>query len=180
MSYELYELQGTLLIGLTIGASLYGALCCQTLAYLRRFTADAAYIRLTVLAIWVLESVHTALVAHSVYYYVILHRGNFSSQIKPVWSVLIQMLPASMAMGFTQFMDHTDMDSWCCYTLMLLLLMLDATRLCNCFRDAQWVDIKLNKLWLTVVSLVLLSVNTLLATGMLLYILLRTRMGIRK
>lgn len=37
----------------------------------------------------VLESAHTALVAHSVYYYAIIKRGNLSSQLKPVWCVIV-------------------------------------------------------------------------------------------
>ncbi|KAF7982365.1 hypothetical protein HWV62_29104 [Athelia sp. TMB] len=48
------------------------------------------------------------------------------------------------------------------------------------FHDAQWIDVKLHNLWLIVVSIALISVNDILATGMLSYVLLRGRMRVRK
>ncbi|EEB99028.1 hypothetical protein MPER_01361, partial [Moniliophthora perniciosa FA553] len=73
--FNLGDTFGAFLISIIISSCLYGAACLQTWYYFRNYN-DRILVRSSVLAILVLETLHTILSIHAVYYYVILNYDN--------------------------------------------------------------------------------------------------------
>jgi len=48
------------------------------------------------------------------------------------------------------------------------------------YHDHRWLDVKINKLWLLIMSIGLITLNDILATGMLCFILFRAFTGTQK
>ncbi|KAE9397913.1 hypothetical protein BT96DRAFT_1020453 [Gymnopus androsaceus JB14] len=69
---------GALLIGVLISCALYGVTTFQTYLYFQQFaTSDSRFLKYTVVFLWLLETVHTALAAAFVFRLQILDFGNF-------------------------------------------------------------------------------------------------------
>ncbi|KAI9001154.1 hypothetical protein BD414DRAFT_473793 [Trametes punicea] len=67
---------GPLLIGVILAAVMYGVSCSQMFYYYTRYPRDPWYIKLLVTAVWTTDSIHQALISHSVYWYLITEYGN--------------------------------------------------------------------------------------------------------
>ncbi|KAF9268234.1 hypothetical protein L218DRAFT_1054048 [Marasmius fiardii PR-910] len=87
-------------------SSLYGVSCVQTWFYFNRYPKDPWYIKLLVLfslsvvdsfsfashlnqvfTVWVLDSIHQALISHTVYFYVVTNFTNAAKQADLVWGL---------------------------------------------------------------------------------------------
>ncbi|KAI1789712.1 hypothetical protein LXA43DRAFT_1096129 [Ganoderma leucocontextum] len=78
------------LIGFTISTTIYGITVLQTYFYFRTYPNDKSYIKLTVGSLWILDTLGTILVAHSLYTYFVL---NFTDPLKDanlVWSFSLE------------------------------------------------------------------------------------------
>lgn len=91
---------GAFLIGVVVSATLYGVTCMQTWYYMSRYFSDPWYIKLLVSAIFLSDSVHQALITHTVYTYLVTDFGNVGDIEKLVWSLSVEVL----FNGFTGFM----------------------------------------------------------------------------
>ncbi|KAI0334812.1 hypothetical protein GY45DRAFT_1367269 [Cubamyces sp. BRFM 1775] len=67
---------GPLLIGVILAAVMYGVSCSQMYYYYTRYPRDPWHIKLLVTAVWTTDSIHQALISHSVYWYLITEYGN--------------------------------------------------------------------------------------------------------
>ncbi|KAL7282081.1 hypothetical protein ACG7TL_003550 [Trametes sanguinea] len=67
---------GPLLIGVILAAVMYGVSCSQMYYYYTRYQRDPWHIKLLVTAVWTTDSIHQALISHSVYWYLITEYGN--------------------------------------------------------------------------------------------------------
>ncbi|KAI0356730.1 hypothetical protein OH77DRAFT_1423700 [Trametes cingulata] len=67
---------GPLLIGVILAAIMYGVSCSQMYYYFTRYPRDPWSIKLLVMAVWTTDSIHQALISHSVYWYLITEYGN--------------------------------------------------------------------------------------------------------
>ncbi|KAE9404450.1 hypothetical protein BT96DRAFT_973115 [Gymnopus androsaceus JB14] len=83
---------GAALIGVICASCLYGVSCVQTWFYFSRYPGDLWYIKLLVAVVWVFDSVHQALISHTVYFYVITNFDNAEEQNNLVWSILLEVL----------------------------------------------------------------------------------------
>jgi len=67
---------GTSFIGFTIATTLYGITCLQTYIYFRNYRKDHRFLKATVTLLWVLDSLTTIFVAHSLYTFFVLDYGK--------------------------------------------------------------------------------------------------------
>ncbi|KAG1813384.1 hypothetical protein EV424DRAFT_63422 [Suillus variegatus] len=83
---------GAFLIGVVVSATLYGVTCVQTWYYYSRYPSDPWYIKLMVGAVLLSDSVHQALITHTVYTYLVTDFGVAADLGKLVWSLIIEVL----------------------------------------------------------------------------------------
>lgn len=76
---------GAGLVGLVVAVMLYGITNAQTYYYFVNYEHDPVANKLLVCVLWTLDTAHTVIITHSVYYYVITHFGIPEAEI--VWSL---------------------------------------------------------------------------------------------
>ncbi|TFY70045.1 hypothetical protein EVG20_g2896 [Dentipellis fragilis] len=64
---------GAMFIGVILAATLYGVTCLQTWSYFRDYPEDTWRIKTLVLAVFISDTVHQALITQSVYEYLVTH-----------------------------------------------------------------------------------------------------------
>ncbi|KAI0946641.1 hypothetical protein AcW1_010055 [Taiwanofungus camphoratus] len=79
---------GAGLIGLVVAVMLYGITNVQTYYYALNYKHDPSLTKLMVAVLWILDTAHTAIITHAVYYYVIIHFADPSASI--VWSLPVR------------------------------------------------------------------------------------------
>ncbi|EIW81148.1 hypothetical protein CONPUDRAFT_82187 [Coniophora puteana RWD-64-598 SS2] len=84
---------GALFVGFAASAVGFGIFTTQVWTYYGKYPGDKLAYKLLVLALWLLEAGHQALVGHTVYYYSV---SNYLNPVplllgKPAWSLVIQL-----------------------------------------------------------------------------------------
>ncbi|KAF7366848.1 MFS general substrate transporter [Mycena sanguinolenta] len=88
MAVDLGLTFGALLLGVLIASTAYGLTIVQTYIYFDRFPNDDMINKITVWLLFVLETFHTAISWHMIYYYLILNFGNLGTFLEqPIWSL---------------------------------------------------------------------------------------------
>ncbi|KAJ6516242.1 hypothetical protein C8R45DRAFT_1142012 [Mycena sanguinolenta] len=83
---------GSALLGCIFAAGLYGVSCVQTWYYFNRYgSTDHWYIKALVGLVFVCDSVHQALISHTVYWYVITNYSRPEALSNLVWSILVSV-----------------------------------------------------------------------------------------
>ncbi|EMD31229.1 hypothetical protein CERSUDRAFT_127525 [Gelatoporia subvermispora B] len=83
---------GACLLGLVAAATLYGITNVQTYMYFRRYPNDWIVLRIAVMILWVLDTVHQAFTTHGVYVLLVTRWGSLAAAIGPVpWSIWINV-----------------------------------------------------------------------------------------
>ncbi|KAF8911863.1 hypothetical protein CPB85DRAFT_1434667 [Mucidula mucida] len=82
---------GAAFIGVIIAACLYGVSCVQTWYYYNQYQEDAWYIKFLVGTVWFFDTIHQALISHTVYWYVVSNFYNTDQQNRLV-SILLEVL----------------------------------------------------------------------------------------
>jgi len=67
---------GALFLGNLTAAILYGVTCVQTFMYFQNYSRDTLSLRITVFFLWICDTVHIAIVTHSVYFYAVTNFSN--------------------------------------------------------------------------------------------------------
>ncbi|KAH9850071.1 hypothetical protein C2E23DRAFT_837300 [Lenzites betulinus] len=67
---------GPMLIGVIVAGIMYGVTCSQTYYYFSRYSDDHWSTKLLVVTVWTADTVHQALISHSIYWYLITEYGN--------------------------------------------------------------------------------------------------------
>ncbi|TBU23947.1 hypothetical protein BD311DRAFT_672889 [Dichomitus squalens] len=80
-SLALDETLGAAFLGMLIFRSFYGITVVQTYIYFKRSAKDSAFLK-------VLDSLHLALIVHSIYYYAVTNFMNPKVLASPTWSIL--------------------------------------------------------------------------------------------
>ncbi|KAJ7937381.1 hypothetical protein B0H13DRAFT_212079 [Mycena leptocephala] len=84
---------GASLLGCIFAAGLYGVSCVQTWYYFNRYGGtDLWYIKTLVGVVFVCDSIHQALISHTVYWYVITNYSHPDALSNLVWSILLEVL----------------------------------------------------------------------------------------
>ncbi|PPQ75535.1 hypothetical protein CVT26_012525 [Gymnopilus dilepis] len=76
---------GAAYIGVVVAGMLYGVSFVQTWYYFMKYRQDVWYIKTLVSAVWIFETVHQALISHTVYHYVITNYNNADTLGYIVW-----------------------------------------------------------------------------------------------
>ncbi|OCH93186.1 hypothetical protein OBBRIDRAFT_885704 [Obba rivulosa] len=79
---------GAFLIGVIIAAALWGITVVQTYQYFRQSEDDPKLLKVMVIFLWILKTLHQVLLIHGIYTYVILDYGNLEALAIPTWSLL--------------------------------------------------------------------------------------------
>ncbi|RDB28743.1 hypothetical protein Hypma_014825 [Hypsizygus marmoreus] len=82
---------GAAFLGNLIAGIFYGITCVQTYIYFKRNDKDSTSFRLLIFFLWLLDTLHLALVTHGIYYYLISNYGNLPALASPTWSLLAQV-----------------------------------------------------------------------------------------
>ncbi|KAF7331775.1 hypothetical protein MKEN_00057400 [Mycena kentingensis (nom. inval.)] len=84
---------GSSFVGVVAAATLYGVSCVQTWYYFNRYgSTDVWYIKALVAVVFVFDTVHQALISHTVYWYTITNYANPTALSQLVWSILLEVL----------------------------------------------------------------------------------------
>ncbi|KAF8192573.1 hypothetical protein BJ912DRAFT_962409 [Pholiota molesta] len=83
---------GAAYIGVVAAAMLYGVSFVQAWYYFMKYQQDVWYIKTLVGSIWFFETVHQALISHTVYHYIVTNYNNPSTLDDIVWSILLEVL----------------------------------------------------------------------------------------
>ncbi|RPD74470.1 hypothetical protein L226DRAFT_74988 [Lentinus tigrinus ALCF2SS1-7] len=70
------ETMGALLIGVILSGIFYGISCSQIYYYFTRYQNDSRSLKMLVFSVWASDSIHQALISHSIYWYLITEYGN--------------------------------------------------------------------------------------------------------
>ncbi|KAJ3906025.1 hypothetical protein F5879DRAFT_683440 [Lentinula edodes] len=179
---------GAAFIGVICAASLYGVSCVQTWFYFSRYPGDLWYIKCLVAIVWVFDSIHQALISHTVYFYVVTNFSNPTEQAKLVWSILLEVLFNGL-IGFL-VQSFLTMRVWKMsnqnkpLTLLIVLFVLGELGCSVAFTISSlklvtWKDLtNLKSLSMTVNVLGAVS-DVIIAAG-LFYFLHRSRTGFKK
>ncbi|TBU23959.1 hypothetical protein BD311DRAFT_810372 [Dichomitus squalens] len=80
---------GAAFLGTIATSCFYGITVVQTYIYYKRNGTDPAYLQALVFFLWVMDSLHLALVVHAVYFYAVTNFTNVIMLDIPIWSILI-------------------------------------------------------------------------------------------
>ncbi|KAK0199247.1 hypothetical protein DFS33DRAFT_376261 [Desarmillaria ectypa] len=97
--FSLDTTMGAAFIGIVVAAILHGVSCVQAWYYFTH-QRDGWPLKLIVAAVMVFDTVHQALISHTVYTYLVTHYGDAAELQKTVWSLLAEVL----FNGFTAFL----------------------------------------------------------------------------
>ncbi|KAG7087917.1 hypothetical protein E1B28_011965 [Marasmius oreades] len=179
---------GANLIGLVIGSVLYGVVCSQAYKYFQSFPKDPFIAKATVISLVILETVHTILITHVTYYYMVTNYMNPLALLQTVWSSLATVTAISLIV----FIAHTFYavqiyhlgKSFC---LPGLIITLGLTQLGFCVAlsvvgsQTSMLQIPLtSKKFLIIVPLTVGCAGDILCAGALSYYLYINRSGIKR
>ncbi|KAF5388017.1 hypothetical protein D9615_000096 [Tricholomella constricta] len=100
---------GTSFVGFTIATTLYGITCLQAYLYFRNYPKDHLLLKGTVALLWVLDTLTTAFVAHSLYTFFVLNFGK-PTQINLIipWSFTAEKLLVTLITFVAQAYVSTE------------------------------------------------------------------------
>ncbi|KNZ75372.1 hypothetical protein J132_03412 [Termitomyces sp. J132] len=84
---------GAAFIGNLIAAVFYGITCVQTYMYSKKSDRDRTWFKGVIYFLWILDTLHLAMISHALYYYLISNFGNLVALVSPSWTnSLVRML----------------------------------------------------------------------------------------
>ncbi|KAF8151021.1 hypothetical protein B0H34DRAFT_159626 [Crassisporium funariophilum] len=83
---------GAAFLGNILAAVLYGITCLQTFVYYKKSQNDHLSFRLVIYFLWIIDTLHLALVTHGLYFYLVKSYANPSALASPTWSLLSQIV----------------------------------------------------------------------------------------
>lgn len=82
---------GAGLIGLMLSSVLYGATLLQCFFYFTNYYNDSLILKTTVVAVWLVDTVHMIIVTHILYYYLVVNYNNPDALNRVVWSLGLEV-----------------------------------------------------------------------------------------
>ncbi|KIJ04566.1 hypothetical protein PAXINDRAFT_22141 [Paxillus involutus ATCC 200175] len=89
---------GASFVGLIVACILYGLTVVQTYFYYSTYPNDSSFLKALVAILWALDTAHTAVISHSLYFYLITDFGIPTTTI--IWSLTVRL--------FTSLSTSTD------------------------------------------------------------------------
>ncbi|KAJ3790676.1 hypothetical protein GGU10DRAFT_416298, partial [Lentinula aff. detonsa] len=162
--------------------------CVQTWFYFNRYPGDLWYIKCLVAIVWLFDSIHQALISHTVYFYVVTNFNNVSEQANLVWSILLEVLFNGL-IGFV-VQSFLTMRVWKMsnqnkpLTVLIVLFVLGELTCSVAFTISSlklvtWMDLTHLKSLSMTVNVLGAVADVMIAAG-LFYFLHRSRTGFKK
>ncbi|KAF9067772.1 hypothetical protein BDP27DRAFT_1422509 [Rhodocollybia butyracea] len=82
---------GSGLIGSWLSASMYGVTLAQTYIFFNRPLRSSTFLRMLVLCLWLLDTIHTAVVCTTVYHYSVSNAFNEAAILNTTWSITVSL-----------------------------------------------------------------------------------------
>lgn len=92
MSPNVNATVGALFLGHFAAAIFYGINCVQTYGYFQLFDKDHWTLKFAVFSLWMLGTLHMAVVSHAVYTYIVSGFGNIETPSLTAWSIWSQAI----------------------------------------------------------------------------------------
>jgi len=83
---------GALLLGDIAAAILYGVTCVQTFIYFQNYSGDKLMLKVTVVFLWMCDTVHLALITHSIYFYAVKNFANPAALQDPTLTIMAHII----------------------------------------------------------------------------------------
>ncbi|KAJ7641961.1 hypothetical protein FB45DRAFT_786088 [Roridomyces roridus] len=175
---------GALLIGGFVATMFSGVVTLQTLWYSRAYKSDPKPLKSLVLSVWLLDTIHTALIWAAVWDCLIGDYGSFSSVDHIPWPIpLTVILTAILTFLIHCFLAHRIfMLSGRNYFMALPVLILAVVRVVSASVTTQqmeqygsYTEFKAHAFWLFTLGLSVSSAVDILITALLSYLLQSTR-----
>ncbi|OSD04824.1 hypothetical protein PYCCODRAFT_1465784 [Trametes coccinea BRFM310] len=186
---SLDESLGAFFIGAMIGLVLYGMSLQQTIQYFRLYPNDRRLFKAWVVAIAILETLHSICSVHPMYYYLIKNYDNPAGLVKNIWSLNIISPLQTGAMILSQsfyarriFMLNRKYGLMVLITtsaLMAAELAFSLTAAIKPFQDTYTFNFYKYAWAITGLNACAIPVDMIL-TGTLIFILLRNRTGFER
>ncbi|KAJ7158014.1 hypothetical protein C8R43DRAFT_1234439 [Mycena crocata] len=87
---EVKEVFATSFIGFAVATTAYGICVVQVYLYYRGYPRDSVYLKFTVATLWILDTLSTIMVAHSLYTYFVTNFGNLAADAFIPWSFALE------------------------------------------------------------------------------------------
>ncbi|KAH9840605.1 uncharacterized protein C8Q71DRAFT_415261 [Rhodofomes roseus] len=78
---------GAAFLGHFATAILYGITSLQAFTYFKQYFRDPPLLRLLVLVLWILDTLHAAMITYAMYFYMVINFADPLIVLRPVWSV---------------------------------------------------------------------------------------------
>ncbi|OBZ73066.1 hypothetical protein A0H81_07242 [Grifola frondosa] len=88
---------GAAFLGHFTTAVLYGITSLQTFIYFRQHYNDPLSLRSLIIVLWICDSIHTALVTHVMYFYLVTNFTNVAAVAKPIWSITAMIMVSNIS-----------------------------------------------------------------------------------
>ncbi|KAF9219032.1 hypothetical protein BS17DRAFT_469268 [Gyrodon lividus] len=166
---------GAGLIGLIVACILYGLTNVQTYFYYSTYTNDSLILKSLVALLWALDSAHTAIISHSIYFYVITGYGKPTVTI--IWSlpteVFITATIAFIVQCFLMYRVWKMSGTSLRWVLTIPTLVLSAFSLATGYAyGAKLVEIKVLTRVPEIVSLINMALGSTVAVDVLITLFL--------
>ncbi|KAM5537064.1 hypothetical protein V8D89_009210 [Ganoderma adspersum] len=90
--FTLNDTLGAAFLGTIATSCLYGITLVQTYIYYKRNGSDPVYLQALIFLLWILDSLHLALIVHAVYFYAVTNFSKILNLLIPTWSILSQII----------------------------------------------------------------------------------------
>ncbi|KAK7676417.1 hypothetical protein QCA50_020635 [Cerrena zonata] len=99
---DIANVLGGLILEICIGLILYGVATAQAYVYSLNSNMDTLRLKGIVFVVWILETVHTALMLHQIYYYTIISFGNYDKVVLIDWSMSLALFAENSIVAIVQ------------------------------------------------------------------------------
>ncbi|KAG1822495.1 uncharacterized protein BJ212DRAFT_807496 [Suillus subaureus] len=94
---------GVLFIGVILAAVLFGVTIIQVFIYFQTHSGTGiTFYKLIVILLWILDTLHLALIVHCVYFYLVINYANIGALKEVVWSSKLQLVVTALSI----FVEH--------------------------------------------------------------------------
>lgn len=90
-NFVLDDTMGAIMIGVVFASALWGVSSAQAFYYFTNFREDPHYLKTLVALVWMLDTIHQALISHSIYHYVITNFSNIQKLDSITPSLIVEV-----------------------------------------------------------------------------------------
>ncbi|KAI9068040.1 hypothetical protein FKP32DRAFT_195273 [Trametes sanguinea] len=85
---------GAMYLAAVVGGCMYGVTTLQTYTYFGRYSSDNVYLKSLIFFLWIIDTIHAALVTRSMYTYLVTDFTDILAVVRPIWT----LFPATLVL----------------------------------------------------------------------------------